>query len=111
MIVIRSSTRRPLPLHLAGTLAIARLLPDWRYLLKDAVKEAKELFWDQSIIEKLDTNPYLMCFTNGVVDFKNKVFRQGYPQDYITKTTGIPYIKYNYDEQKDLSDEITKFMR
>jgi phage/plasmid-associated DNA primase len=51
------------------------------------MKEAKELFWDQSLIEKLDTNPYLLCFNNGVIDFKEKIFRRGYPEDYISKTT------------------------
>lgn len=75
------------------------------------MREAMEIFFDKDFIKNVDTNPYLMCFTNGVFDFNKKEFRQGYPQDYITKTTGIPYIKYNYDEQKDLSDEITKFMK
>ena len=51
-----------------------------------------------------------MCFANGVFDFKMKEFRQGYPQDYITKTTGVNYARYNYDEQKDIADEIIRFM-
>jgi P4 family phage/plasmid primase-like protien len=78
------------------------------------MREAMEIFYDKDFVKQMDANPYLMCFTNGVVDFKNKTFRDGYPQDYITKTTGIPY--YNYDDlikiekNKEISQNITTFM-
>ena len=74
------------------------------------MREAMEIFFDQHFIKNMDSNPYLMCFTNGVFDFKSKEFRQGYPQDYITKTTGIPYNKYSYESTKEISDEILTFM-
>ena len=74
------------------------------------MREAMEIFFDPHFIKNMDANPYLMCFTNGVFDFKTKEFRQGYPQDYITKSTGIPYIKHNYTEQKEITDEINIFM-
>lgn len=59
---------------------------------KGIMKEAQDLFYDNEFFEKLDANPYLLCFNNGVVDFKTKTFRHGYPEDYITKTTKIDYI-------------------
>jgi P4 family phage/plasmid primase-like protien len=76
------------------------------------MREAMEIFFDKDFIKNMDANPYLLCFTNGVFDFKTKEFRQGYPQDYVTKTTGIPYIKYNYDdvENKEIADQINTFM-
>jgi P4 family phage/plasmid primase-like protien len=74
------------------------------------MREAMEIFFDKDFTKNMDANPYLMCFTNGVFDFKSKEFRQGYPQDYVTKTTGIPYIKYNYEENKETADEIVTFM-
>jgi P4 family phage/plasmid primase-like protien len=74
------------------------------------MREAMEIFFDKDFTKNMDANPYLLCFTNGVFDFKTKEFRQGYPQDYVTKTTGIPYIKYNYEETKETSDEINNFM-
>ena len=74
------------------------------------MREAMEIFFDKDFTKNMDSNPYLMCFTNGVFDFKSKEFRQGYPQDYVTKTTGIPYIKYNYEENKETADEIVTFM-
>ena len=55
-------------------------------------REAHEIFYDKNFIDKMDSNKYLMCFSNGVVDFKNRIFRDGLPQDYITKSTKIPYI-------------------
>ena len=56
------------------------------------MKEAKELFYDKDFINKLDQNPYLLCFNNYVVDFKNKTHRKGQPDDYISKSTNIDYI-------------------
>lgn len=56
------------------------------------MREAAEIFYDGEFVRNMDTNKYLMCFENGVVDFANKVFREGYPEDYITKTTHINYI-------------------
>jgi P4 family phage/plasmid primase-like protien len=76
------------------------------------MREAMELFYDSEFIKNMDNNRYLLCFNNGVVDFKNKVFRDGYPQDYITKTTGINYIAYSPDnpETKKIGGEILDFM-
>jgi P4 family phage/plasmid primase-like protien len=76
------------------------------------MREAMEIFFDKDFIKNMDANPYLLCFTNGVFDFKTKEFRHGYPQDYVTKTTGIPYIKYNYadEENKEVADQINTFM-
>jgi len=76
------------------------------------MREAMELFYDKDFIRSMDTNKYLMCFKNGVVDFKNKIFRDGYPQDYITKTTGINYMIYDTNnlDIKKISDEIKDFM-
>lgn len=77
------------------------------------MREAMEIFFDKDFLKNMDSNPWLMCFSNGVFDFKTKEFRQGYPQDYITKTTGIPYIKYNYTDSqfKETADEVTEFMK
>ena len=78
------------------------------------MREAMELFFDKEFIKNMDTNRYLLCFNNGVVDFKNKSFRDGYPQDYITKTTGIDYHDFQTNvanpEFMKLSEEIISFM-
>ncbi len=60
---------------------------------KDKIlREAAEIFYDCEFIKNVDSNKNLLCFNNGVIDFVNKIFREGYPEDYITKTTKINYI-------------------
>ena len=75
------------------------------------MKEAAAIFYDRYFIKNMDANKWLMCFNNGVVDFKNNEFRNGYPQDYITKTTGIDYVPFDADSQKSArAQEIYAFM-
>ena len=74
------------------------------------MREAMEIFFDKDFSKNIDSNPYLMCFTNGVFDFKTKEFRDGYPQDYITKTTNIHYTKFNPTTNLEIVNEITQFM-
>ncbi len=74
------------------------------------MREAMEIFYDKDFTTSIDSNPYLMGFKNGVFDFKNKEFRQGYPQDYISKCAGVAYVPYDYESTKEISDEINEFM-
>lgn len=74
------------------------------------MREAMEIFFDKDFTRNIDSNAYLMCFTNGVFDFKNKIFRDGYPQDYITKTTSIPYVAYDSEKSSEIANEIMTFM-
>jgi P4 family phage/plasmid primase-like protien len=78
---------------------------------KNIMVEAKELFYDDKFMEKLDANPYLLCFNNGVVDFKEKVFRRAYPEDYLTKCTNIDYVPIDAIAHKPVIEEIRDFMR
>jgi P4 family phage/plasmid primase-like protien len=76
------------------------------------MREAAEIFYDENFVRNMDTNKYLLCFNNGVVDFTNKVFREGYPEDYITKTTRINYVPHDEAnaEWSKTAEEIKKFM-
>lgn len=74
------------------------------------MREARELFYDQHFIQKLDQNPYLLCFNNCVVDFKEKTHRAGRPDDYISKCTNIDYIPLSNRKHSDTASEITEFM-
>jgi P4 family phage/plasmid primase-like protien len=76
------------------------------------MREAAEIFYDGDFIKNMDTNKYLLCFNNGIIDFKNKVFREGYPEDYVTMTTRINYIPYDEEDKefKSTSNEINDFM-
>ena len=59
------------------------------------MKEAKDIFYNKDFLNKLDSNPYLLCFNNYVIDFKNKTYRKGQADDFISKSTNIDYIPYN----------------
>jgi len=74
------------------------------------MREAKELFYDQEFVNKLDKNPYLLCFNNYVVDFKEKTWRNGQPDDYISKCTNIDYIPYNDIKDSKSAKEVNQFI-
>lgn len=77
---------------------------------KNIMHESRDLFYDEFFYKKLDTNPYLLCFNNGVIDFKTKEFRKGYPEDYISKTTDNDYIPFYNFQGKPVVNEIHDFM-
>jgi P4 family phage/plasmid primase-like protien len=80
---------------------------------KNIMTEAKEMFYNRDFEQELDANPYLICFKNGVVDFKNKVFRRGQPEDHLTKCTNINYIPdvFENEKYKPIIAEINDFMQ
>ena len=77
---------------------------------KNIMFEARDLFYDPEFYDLLDSNPYLMGCKNGVIDFKNKTFRRGFPEDYITKCTNIKYDDISHKRHKDVIPELTDFM-
>jgi P4 family phage/plasmid primase-like protien len=77
------------------------------------IRECLDLFYERKFIDKLDQNPYLLCFDNCVVDFKTKVVRDAEPEDYLCNCTNIDYIEYdakNKDHVR-IKDEIETFMK
>jgi P4 family phage/plasmid primase-like protien len=76
------------------------------------LKEARELFYDANtkFVDLLDSKPYLMCFNNGVIDFKEKVFRKGRAEDYLEKSTNINYVPLDRKRDAVVINEINDFM-
>ena len=77
---------------------------------KNIMTEAKCLFYDGDFLEKMDINPYLLCFNNGVIDFKTNCFRKGQPEDVISLCTGIDYIVLNPTKHRQTINDINDFM-
>jgi P4 family phage/plasmid primase-like protien len=81
---------------------------------RNIIQEAKDLFKDSGFISKLDSNPYLLCFKNGVIDFSEKnralMFRDGRPEDYLTKCTGIDYTPLDSSKHDGVREELEDFM-
>ena len=57
------------------------------------MQTAKHLFYEPELLNKLDSNPELLCFNNGVFDFSDGRFREARPDDYLSKCTNIDYIE------------------
>lgn len=61
-------------------------------ILNDICKYVEVLVNDDDAYEKLDENPNLIGFNNGVYDMKTGEFRDGKPDDYLTYTTNYDYL-------------------
>ena len=73
------------------------------------IEESKHGFIKDKFLDKLDQNANLIGFENGVYDLKNKQFRDGRYQDFISLTTGFDYIKY--DKHNPIVKEIKTFIK
>ena len=80
---------------------------------QNIMRECSEVFFDETFQNKLDTHPHLLCFKNGVLDMKEKVFRQGRPDDYLSLCTNTDYCEYDPQdpEQVSIRGEIEYFMK
>ena len=73
------------------------------------MKEAMEVFYDPKFKVKLDADPYLIAFKNGVYDLRVSFIpgkkdisplRIGRPEDYLSKSLPINYVEYTEDNEK-----------
>lgn len=75
----------------------------------NVMRECMEVFYDDKFAQKLDQNPFLIGFKNGVYDLKLNIFRKGIPEDYINKCIPIEYKEY--DESHDDVQSIIDFLK
>lgn len=66
---------------------------------KNIMTEMHYLFksLEPNFVSKLDANPYLIGFKNGIYNLEHMTFRQGEQKDYLTLSTGFEYIEYDPD--------------
>ncbi len=67
----------------------------------------KTLFYEAKFTDKLNENPMIIVFNNGVYDFEAGEFRDGRPEDMMSLSTNINYI--NVDENNKFHKEGLKF--
>ncbi|KXZ42432.1 hypothetical protein GPECTOR_147g16 [Gonium pectorale] len=59
---------------------------------KDCVlREMREFFYDPGFLSRLDSDPNLLAFDNGVWDLAAQQFRAAAPQDYVSLSVGYAY--------------------
>jgi phage/plasmid-associated DNA primase len=68
--------------------------------INSVMSEAMYEFFDNKFKERLDMNPMIIGFKNGVYDLERNMFRRGRPEDYISKNMPINYIEYSYDDEE-----------
>lgn len=73
------------------------------------MREATHSFYTKNFMNLLDSKDHLLCFTNGVVDFHEKRFREGHPEDYTYKCTNIGYTPLQHLDAK-VVNEVGTFM-
>ena len=64
------------------------------------MKEAMEVFYDGRFKDRLDKNPMLVGFKNGIYDLNTYSFRPGIPEDFISKCVPIDYKVYNESDEE-----------
>jgi len=74
----------------------------------NVMKEAQEVFYDRTFKDKLDQNPNIIGFKNGVYDLKLNTFRPTVHDDYISKTLPIEYREY--DESDNDVQDVKEFL-
>ena len=75
----------------------------------NVMKEAQEVFYDPDFADKLNQNPHLICFKNGVYDLKLNQFRDGQQDDYISKNIPIEYREYSDSDNE--VQEVKEFLQ
>lgn len=76
---------------------------------KDVMTECRHLFYDNEFLNVLDENRNLLCFTNGIYDLEQMVFRDGSPDDCVSLCTNIAYKEY--DEEGRYIKEVYNFFK
>lgn len=67
---------------------------------KNIMKECSEIFYDEHFYKKLNKNPFIIGFKNGVYDLKKNCFREGMPEDYISLQMPIDYRDFDQKDEK-----------
>ena len=73
------------------------------------LNETREGFKNDDFLTQIDLNKNLIGFKNGVYDLKNKCFRNGRSNDFITMSTNYDYI--NYDSNDPVFQEVKDFIK
>lgn len=73
------------------------------------LKDAAYMFYDKYFLEKLDSNPYIIPFQNGIYDLRNNIFREGKPEDYVSKTLPLNYNEYSETDTR--VEDVEDFFR
>jgi putative DNA primase/helicase len=108
---LKDANERSRLLDISKTLGELSIKMQQTSFKESLIKESSEMFFDPGFEQKLDANKKLIGFTNGVYDLENHEFRQGFPSDFLTMSTGYDFILEDDAQiQTDLMAFVTSFM-
>lgn len=87
---------------------IQRKFKSTNFVKDKMYKECSGLFYEPNFEDKLDSNPSLIGFENGVYDMEANEFREGRPEDYVSFSTGINYLEY--DPENPYIEQVNDFV-
>ena len=71
---------------------------------KNIITECEEIFYKRNFEEELNTNVRLLCFTNGVFDSNEFIFRDGKPEDMCSLCTNVEFKPLDDNDMKYMED-------
>lgn len=98
----RDSTRIKISLNEELRLLFEAKSPVYRILdepgkIKNVIEMMELCYYKPNFADKLDANPWIIGFKNGVYNLDTHEFRDGVEEDYISKTLECDYIEYTND--------------
>lgn len=64
------------------------------------ISELGDCLIDENLANKIDSNPYLIGFENGVYDLLTGTFRESTQDDYISKSVGYDYMEVDKESEE-----------
>jgi phage/plasmid-associated DNA primase len=77
---------------------------------KNIIAECAEFFYDEKFLSKIDANPNLLGFNNGVFHLKEKLFVPSNPSDYVSLSVGYDYYEDKNDAKYSIVDQYFKML-
>jgi P4 family phage/plasmid primase-like protien len=81
---------------------------EMRPFKKNVMDECKDIFYDEKFHEKLDSDPMLIGFNNGIYDLTLHKLRDGKPEDYICRKIDFDYQNFSDSDMEVI--EIHEFL-
>lgn len=78
--------------------------------IDDVCRDCYKLFYDKDFIKKLDSNPNLIGFENGIFDLRTGLLKVPSREDYVSLSTGYDYKEF-YDEDDEKFIIVRKILR